>query len=216
MGLQEIRKKISWEKVIITITVLYCIGLTFGISIAYTIQDNKHQSIIQNMRNITDEKVKVIDSTINNILEQQEKCEEQQQVIINILEEIKTAKAEQANKQSQSNSADYSSHRLNSSLSEYQEYAKDLCLNTYNWTEYDFECLVQLWNKESGWDPDCHNSSSGAHGIPQSLPASKMASEGDDYYTNGYTQIRWGLKYILNRYGTPADAWSHFTTHYWY
>ena len=76
--------------------------------------------------------------------------------------------------------------------------------------------MILKWNKESGWNPNCHNSNSGAHGIPQSLPASKMASEGNDYYTNGYTQIRWGLKYILNRYGTPENAWFYFQKHYWY
>ena len=99
---------------------------------------------------------------------------------------------------------------------EYQAYAKDLCLNTYSWSEYDFECLVKLWNKESGWNPNAHNKSSGAHGIPQSLPASKMSSEGADYYTNGKTQIRWGLKYIKNRYGTPAKAWQHSQQKNWY
>lgn len=96
------------------------------------------------------------------------------------------------------------------SKTKYQQYAHDLVINTYGWSEYDFQCLVNLWERESGWNPNSHNSSSGAHGIPQSLPASKMASEGADYYTNGYTQIRWGLKYIKERYGSPANAWSHF------
>ena len=102
------------------------------------------------------------------------------------------------------------------SLSDYQSYAKDLVINTYGWSEYDFECLVKLWDKESGWDPNSHNSSSGAHGIPQALPASKMASEGADYYTNGYTQIRWGLKYIEGRYGSPSAAWAHSQSKGWY
>ena len=99
---------------------------------------------------------------------------------------------------------------------EYQAYAKNLCINTYGWTENDFNCLVKLWERESNWNPNAHNKSSGAHGIPQSLPASKMASEGDDYYTNGKTQIRWGLKYIKNRYGTPANAWAHSQQKGWY
>lgn len=99
---------------------------------------------------------------------------------------------------------------------EYQNYAHDLCINTYGWSENDFNCLVKLWNRESGWNPNAHNKSSGAYGIPQSLPASKMASEGDDYYTNGKTQIRWGLKYIKNRYGTPANAWAHSQSTGWY
>ena len=101
-------------------------------------------------------------------------------------------------------------------VSEYQAYAKDLCINTYSWSENDFQCLVKLWNRESNWNPNAHNKSSGAHGIPQSLPASKMASEGADYYTNGKTQIRWGLKYIKNRYGNPANAWAHSQNTGWY
>lgn len=102
------------------------------------------------------------------------------------------------------------------SKAEYQQYAHDLVINTYGWSEHDFQCLVNLWERESGWNPNSHNKSSGAHGIPQSLPASKMASEGADYYTNGYTQIRWGLKYIKGRYGSPVNAWSHFQSKNWY
>lgn len=98
----------------------------------------------------------------------------------------------------------------------YQNYAHDLVINKYGWSEYDFQCLVKLWNRESGWNPNAHNKSSGAHGIPQSLPASKMKSEGADYYTNGYTQIRWGLKYIKTRYGSPAKALRHSDKHHWY
>ena len=99
---------------------------------------------------------------------------------------------------------------------EYQAYAKDLCINTYGWTENDFQCLIKLWERESNWNPNSHNKSSGAHGIPQSLPASKMSSEGSDYYTNGKTQIRWGLKYIKNRYGSPSSAWAHSQQTGWY
>ena len=102
------------------------------------------------------------------------------------------------------------------SKSDYKKYAHDLVINTYKWSEADYSALVKLWNKESGWNPNSHNSSSGAHGIPQALPASKMKSEGSDYYTNGYTQIRWGLKYIKNRYGTPSKAWRHFQNKNWY
>lgn len=99
---------------------------------------------------------------------------------------------------------------------EYQAYAKNLCINTYGWTENDFNCLVKLWERESNWNPNAHNKSSGAHGICQALPASKMASEGNDYMTNYKTQIRWGLKYIKNRYGTPANAWVHSQQKGWY
>ena len=99
---------------------------------------------------------------------------------------------------------------------EYQAYAKNLCINTYGWTENDFNCLVKLWERESNWNPNAHNKSSGAHGICQALPASKMASEGSDYMTNYKTQIRWGLKYIKNRYGTPSNAWAHSQQKGWY
>ena len=89
-------------------------------------------------------------------------------------------------------------------------------LNSYLWSEEDFNALVILWERESEWSASSHNPSSGAHGIPQSLPASKMASEGDDYYTNGYTQIRWGLKYIKERYGNPTKALEHSNNVGWY
>lgn len=95
---------------------------------------------------------------------------------------------------------------------EYQKYALSL-FPDYGWSEKELEPLINLWNRESHWNPNAHNRSSGAHGIPQSLPASKMASEGADYYTNGNTQIRWGLKYIAGRYGSPSNAWAFFQSH---
>lgn len=77
-------------------------------------------------------------------------------------------------------------------------------------------CLNKLWNKESNWRTTAENTSSGAYGIPQSLPGSKMASEGDDWRTNPATQIRWGLGYIKGRYGTPCKAWDHSVATGWY
>lgn len=128
----------------------------------------------------------------------------------------KAAEEKVKREKEQSTTTAQSSSSGSYSLSDYQAYAKDLVINTYGWSEYDFECLVKLWNRESGWNPNSHNSSSGAHGIPQSLPASKMASEGADYYTNGYTQIRWGLKYIKGKYGSPSAAWAHSQSKGWY
>ena len=98
---------------------------------------------------------------------------------------------------------------------ELQNYAYKLVIFK-GWSEKDFNCLILLWERESGWNPNSHNKNTGAHGIPQSLPASKMSSYGEDYYTNGYTQIRWGLDYISNRYGTPSNAWNHFQRNGWY
>ena len=98
---------------------------------------------------------------------------------------------------------------------EYQAYAKERCL-AYGWSETDFECLVKLWNRESNWRVNACNKSSGAYGIPQSLPASKMASAGSDYLTNYKTQINWGLSYIKSRYGSPTGAWNHSQSKGWY
>ena len=98
---------------------------------------------------------------------------------------------------------------------DYQRYALSL-FPDYGWADSEITPLINLWNRESGWNPNSHNKSTGAHGIPQALPASKMASEGSDYYTNGNTQIRWGLGYIKGRYGSPSKAWSHFQSHGWY
>ena len=104
----------------------------------------------------------------------------------------------------------------NQSVAALQEYAHGLVINTYGWSEADFVALVNLWNRESGWGVTAGNPSSGAYGIPQSLPGNKMASEGADWASNGETQIRWGLKYILSTYGSPSNAWGHFLSHNWY
>jgi type IV secretory pathway VirB10-like protein len=74
------------------------------------------------------------------------------------------------------------------------------------WGQSEFNCLVSLWNKESGWRVNAANPS-GAYGIPQSMPGSKMASAGADWATNPATQITWGLNYITDRYKTPCGAW---------
>lgn len=84
------------------------------------------------------------------------------------------------------------------------------------WDQSEYSCLVALWQKESGWNHFALNRSSGAYGIPQSLPAEKMASAGDDWATNPETQIRWGLGYIEGRYGHPCAAWAHSQQRNWY
>ncbi|MDA3804423.1 lytic transglycosylase domain-containing protein [Clavibacter sp. CT19] len=78
-----------------------------------------------------------------------------------------------------------------------------------------FACLDYLWNKESGWRTNAYNPS-GAYGIPQALPGSKMASAGADWQTNPATQITWGLGYIDSRYGTPCGAKAHSVLKNWY
>jgi hypothetical protein len=83
------------------------------------------------------------------------------------------------------------------------------------WGSDQFSCLVSLWSKESGWRTNAANPS-GAYGIPQALPGSKMASAGADWQTNPATQISWGLSYISGVYGTPCAAWSHSQATNWY
>ena len=84
------------------------------------------------------------------------------------------------------------------------------------WGVEEYNCLVALWDRESGWNVYAMNSSSGAYGIPQALPGDKMASAGADWATNPATQIAWGLGYIQDRYGTPCGAWAHSETNGWY
>ncbi|WP_253829097.1 lytic transglycosylase domain-containing protein [Agromyces flavus] len=83
------------------------------------------------------------------------------------------------------------------------------------WPSTEFDCLVALWNRESGWRVNAYNPS-GAYGIPQALPGSKMATAGADWETNAATQIEWGLGYISGRYGTPCGAWAHSEANGWY
>ncbi len=86
----------------------------------------------------------------------------------------------------------------------------------YGWGDDQFGCLVALWNKESGWNYQAYNRSSGAYGIPQALPGSKMGSAGADWQSNAATQVAWGLGYISGRYGSPCGAWSHSQSTGWY
>jgi hypothetical protein len=78
-----------------------------------------------------------------------------------------------------------------------------------------FGCLVNLWNRESHWNTHAA-SPSGAYGIPQALPGSKMGSAGPDWQNDATTQIKWGLGYIKSRYGTPCGAWGHSQSTGWY
>jgi len=88
----------------------------------------------------------------------------------------------------------------------------------YGWgTGPQWACLDELWTRESGWQAQVWNyAGSGAYGIPQALPAAKMAAAGPDWMTDPATQIRWGLGYIAATYGTPCGAWAHETADGWY
>ena len=87
-----------------------------------------------------------------------------------------------------------------------KQVAKNLIGDSYNWNGTQISCLNQLWNSESHWNFKAHNYRSGAHGIAQALPATKMESISTDWRTNPVTQIKWGLTYIKARYGTPCKA----------
>jgi len=87
--------------------------------------------------------------------------------------------------------------------------ATSLASSEYGWGADQFQCLDNLWTKESGWNYQAVNANGGATGIPQALPGSKMATIGSDWQTNATTQIKWGLQYISAAYGTPCSAWAH-------
>jgi len=97
-----------------------------------------------------------------------------------------------------------------------KEFAKLWINQKYGWGDKQFACLETLWFKESNWNHKATNSTSGAYGIPQSLPGRKMATFGDDWKTNPATQIKWGANYIQDRYDTPCGALDFFHVHNWY
>jgi hypothetical protein len=94
--------------------------------------------------------------------------------------------------------------------------AREIAQSKYGWGSFQFACLNKLWTKESNWRYKARNKSSGAHGIPQALPATKMESVGTDWRTNPVTQIKWGLRYIEVRYETPCKAFKKFQRSNWY
>ncbi len=97
-----------------------------------------------------------------------------------------------------------------------QATAREMAASRYGWGDDQFSCLVNLWERESNWNVNSYNASSGATGIPQALPGEKMATAGADWQTNPATQIAWGLGYIAAAYGTPCSAWGHSESYNWY
>jgi len=96
-----------------------------------------------------------------------------------------------------------------------QAFAKGLS-GQLGWGQDQYSCLVKLWTRESHWNALAQNTNSGAYGIPQALPGSRMSSEGSDWMTNPQTQVRWGVKYIQGRYHTPCTALVHSNDYGWY
>ena len=111
---------------------------------------------------------------------------------------------------------DYKGDGTHATPSQAQAIAKQMIAAYKDWTDEDYQALVWLWNHESGWQWDATNPSSGAYGIPQALPASKLATAGDDWKDNAATQITWGLNYIAERYGSPTQAKRFWLANNWY
>jgi len=89
-------------------------------------------------------------------------------------------------------------------------------LSSFGWKPSTYYgCLNNIWSRESGWRYNAENAS-GAYGIPQALPGSKMATAGPNWQTDPATQIKWGLGYIQGRYGDPCSAWAFWEAHGWY
>jgi hypothetical protein len=97
-----------------------------------------------------------------------------------------------------------------------KEIARQILKNKFGYGSNQFDCFNNIIMRESKWDINATNPSSGAYGIPQALPGSKMASEGSDWRTNPATQIIWGIKYMKGRYGSPCGAWSFKSANGWY
>lgn len=96
------------------------------------------------------------------------------------------------------------------------EIARQIMANKWGWGDDQFACYNSMIMRESRWIVTADNPTSSAYGIPQALPGKKMASAGADWETNAATQIKWGLGYVKDRYGTPCGAWSFWQSHHWY
>ena len=97
-----------------------------------------------------------------------------------------------------------------------REMARQILKNKYELGEDHYTCFNNIIMRESKWDIDATNPSSGAYGIPQALPGSKMATVGADWRTNPATQITWAIEYMKKRYGSPCSAWSFKRSNGWY
>jgi len=97
-----------------------------------------------------------------------------------------------------------------------KRFAKEMMASEYGWGDDEYTCLNRLWTKESHWNYKARNPRSGAHGIAQALPATKMEQVGTDWRTNPITQIQWGLLYISERYNTPCAAFNKWRRSHYY
>ncbi|MCP2371661.1 hypothetical protein BJ978_002337 [Agromyces terreus] len=129
--------------------------------------------------------------------------------------EAEAAAREAAESDSGSDSGGVAAPSAPANPSAAQAIARDMMSSRYGWGADQFGCLVELWNRESGWNVYASNPS-GAYGIPQALPGSKMSSAGADWASNPATQISWGLGYIADRYGSACGAYNTALSQGWY
>jgi cell wall-associated NlpC family hydrolase len=115
-------------------------------------------------------------------------------------------------------SVSYSGDGVHASADDAKSIARQQLKNGYRqWdNENEYQCLVWVWDHESGWRWNAENPTSGAYGIPQALPAKKLGEAGSDWHENAGTQITWGLNYIRTRYGSPCGAKQFWQQHNWY
>lgn len=215
----KLKNKIEFNKIYKIACLIVLIGVIFMFQ---TSNVNLSKEIVKTNSNPSKHlNVKVMNKVVDGFKAQEDASQLEQSIAESTVqeeakkaEEERLARIEAEKKASQAN-ANAIIASSTQTAAELQNYAHSLVLS-YGWTEDDFLALVNLWNRESGWRVNAGNASSGAYGIPQALPGSKMASEGADWATNGETQIRWGLKYIAGRYGSPSNAWNNFLSKGWY
>ena len=167
---------------------------------------------IKSTQNNNFESKKVINKNINKTVSTKDLMTSFQRITAKLEAEAK-AKAE-AEAKAKAEAAEKAAAALGTTApkGEIQQYAHDLVISK-GWTESDFSALVNLWNRESGWNPQSY-SSSGACGIPQAYPCSKIIEAyGKNTWEN---QVKWGLGYISRTYTTPSKAWAFFQSNNWY
>jgi hypothetical protein len=130
--------------------------------------------------------------------------------------QAKQAQAQQPTKKAQAATASPTSTVTVTAPSGSPQQIAEAMLGSFGWSSSQFSCLDPLWAHESGWSVSAYNAGSGASGIPQALPGSRMASAGPDWQTDAATQIKWGLEYIKDTYGSPCGAWDHEEATGWY
>jgi hypothetical protein len=130
--------------------------------------------------------------------------------------ELAAKKAAAARSAARARAAAHPSQTAGAAASGSPQQVAEAILGSFGWSSGQFSCLNPLWEHESGWSVTAANPGSGAYGIPQALPGSRMASAGPDWQTNAATQIKWGLSYIKDTYGSPCAAWAHSQATGWY